>query len=103
MPNKVQSGRFLGLLFKPLLKDNLHLMKNILQPLAKSVLIPLGLAAQASDTVILKRTFRSGIRSSNEKMDDIIKSLSKNTAYFGNFWYFIFNLSNFCIDISFNN
>ena len=44
----IQSGgifhRFLG----PLLKTGLSLMKNVIKPLAKSVLIPLGLAAAAS-------------------------------------------------------
>ena len=37
----VQSGGFLGILLGPLLKTELPLMKNVLQLLAKSVLIPL--------------------------------------------------------------
>ena len=41
----IQSGGFLGRLLGPLLKTGLPLMKNVLQPLAKSVLIPLGLTA----------------------------------------------------------
>ena len=45
-----QSGRFLGRLLGPLLKTGLRLMKNVLKPLAKSVLIPLGLTAAASAT-----------------------------------------------------
>ena len=44
----IQSGEFLGRLLGPLLKEGLPLMKNVLQPLAKSVLIPLGLKAAAS-------------------------------------------------------
>ena len=44
----VQSGGFLGRLLGPLLKAGLLLMKNVHQPLAKSVSIPLGLAAVAS-------------------------------------------------------
>ena len=44
----IQSGGFLGKLLGPLLKTGLPLMKNILTPLAKSVLIPLGLTAAAS-------------------------------------------------------
>ena len=41
----IQSGRFLGGNFGPLLKTDLQLMKNVLQSLAKNVLIPLGLTA----------------------------------------------------------
>ena len=37
-----QSGGFLGRLLGPLLKTALSLMKNILKPLAKRFLIPLG-------------------------------------------------------------
>ena len=37
--NIAQSGRFLGRLLGPLLKTGLPLMKNVLKPLAKSVLI----------------------------------------------------------------
>ena len=40
-----QSGRFFGRLFGLLLKNVLPLTGNILKPLAKSVLIPLGLTA----------------------------------------------------------
>ena len=49
-----QSGGFLGRLLGPLLKPDLRLMKNVLKPLAKSVLITLGLtaAASATDTAI---------------------------------------------------
>ena len=44
----IQSGRFLGRLLDPLLKTGLPLMKSVIKPLAKSVLIPLGLMAAAS-------------------------------------------------------
>ena len=44
----VQSGGFLGRLLGPLLKAGLPLIKNVIKPLAKSVLIPLGLTAAAS-------------------------------------------------------
>ena len=44
----IQSGGFLGRLFDPLLKTGLPLMRNVIKPLAKSVLIPLGLTAAAS-------------------------------------------------------
>ena len=44
----VQSGKFLGRLFQSLVKTCLSLMKNVIKPLAKSVLIPLGLMTAAS-------------------------------------------------------
>ena len=44
----IQSGGFLGKLLGPLLKTGLSLIKNVMKPLAKSVLIPLGLTAAAS-------------------------------------------------------
>ena len=42
-----QSGGFLGRLLGPILKTGLPWMGNVLKPLAKSVLIPLGLTAAA--------------------------------------------------------
>ena len=45
-----QSGGFLGTLLGPLLKTGLPLTKNVLKPLAKRTLIPLGLTASASAT-----------------------------------------------------
>ena len=53
----IQSGRFLGRSLGPLLKKGLPLMKNVNKPLAKSVLIPLGLtvAASAADVGIHKK------------------------------------------------
>ena len=44
----IQSGKFSGRLVGPLLKTGLTLMKNVIQPLAESVLMPLGLTAAAS-------------------------------------------------------
>ena len=44
----IQSGEFLGRLLGPLLKTGLSLIKNVIKPLAKNVLIPLGLTAAAS-------------------------------------------------------
>ena len=74
----VQSGGFLGRPLGPLLKTGLLLIGNILKPLAKSVLIPLGLtaAASATDTAIHKRMFGSGFTTliiSNDEMNDIMK------------------------------
>ena len=44
----IQSGGFLGRLLGSLLKSGLPLISNVIKPLAKSVLIPLGLTAAAS-------------------------------------------------------
>ena len=44
----IQSGGYLSKLLGPLLKTGLPLIKNVIKPLAKSVLIPLGLTAAAS-------------------------------------------------------
>ena len=44
----IQSGGFLGRLLGPLLKIGLPLITNVTTPLAKRVLIPLGLTAAAS-------------------------------------------------------
>ena len=44
----IQSGGFLSRLLDPLLKTGLLLIKNVIKPLAKSVLTPLGLTAAAS-------------------------------------------------------
>ena len=53
----MQSRGFLGRLLGPLLKTGLPLMKNIIKPSAKSVLIPLRLtaAASAADARIYKK------------------------------------------------
>ena len=81
-----QSGGFLGTLLGPLLKTGLPLIKNVLKPPAKSVLIPLGLtAAAAADAAIHKKKFGSGVTTliiSNEDMNDdmkIIKSLEESS------------------------
>ena len=44
----IQSGGLLGRLIGPLLKTRVSLISNVIKPLAKSVLIPLGLTAAAS-------------------------------------------------------
>ena len=44
----IESGGFLGRLLGPLLKTGLTLIKSVIKPLAKSVLIPLGSTAAAS-------------------------------------------------------
>ena len=59
----IQSGGFLGRLLGPLLKTGLPLIKNIIKPLAKSVLIPLGLTAapSAADAGIHKKNLGSSL------------------------------------------
>ena len=63
----MQSGGFLSKLLGPLLKTGLPLIKNVIKPLAKSVLIPLGLtaAASAADAGIHKKISGSGRRHSS--------------------------------------
>ena len=53
----IQSGGFLGRLLGPLLKTGLPLIKNVIKPLAESVLIHLGLteAASTADAGIHKK------------------------------------------------
>ena len=53
----MQSGGFLGRLFGPLLKTGLPLIKSVISPLSKSILIPLGLtaAAPAADAGVDKK------------------------------------------------
>ena len=75
----IQLGGFLGRLLGLLLKPGLPLMKSVIQPLAESVLIPLGLtaAASAADVGIHKKILGSGINTtliiSNDGMKDILK------------------------------
>ena len=60
------------------MRAGLRLMKSVLTPLAKSVLLPLGLSAgmSAVDTAIQKKIYGSGTTAliiSNEEMEDIMK------------------------------
>ena len=71
---------FLCRLSRPLLKTGLPLLKNVLKPLAKNVLIPLRLTAGASatDAAIHKKMFVSGITRLiifNAEMIDIMKKV----------------------------
>ena len=54
----IQSGGFLDRLLGPLLRPGLPLMKSVIKPLAKSVLVPLGLTvgALAADARIHKKS-----------------------------------------------
>ena len=74
-----QLGGFLGKTLGPLLKTELHLIGNVLKPLATSVLIPLELtaaAAAATDAAIHKKMFRSAFTTliiSNVERNDVTK------------------------------
>ena len=79
----IQSGGFLSRLLGPLLKTGLPLIKNVIKPLAKSILIPLGLTAVASaaNSGIYKTILGSGHNNNNtttlmilsNEMEHIIK------------------------------
>ena len=80
----IQAGGFLGRLLGPLLKTGSSLIKNVIKPLAKSGLNPLGLTAAASvaDAGIHKKILGSGnpppshntlLIISNNEIEDIIQ------------------------------
>ena len=78
----IQSAGFLGRSLGPLLKTGLPLIKNVVKPSAKSVLIPLRLTAavSAADAGIHKKILGSGHNNntktliiSNNEMKGIIK------------------------------
>ena len=76
----IQCGGFLDKLLGPLLKTRLPLIKNVVKPLAKSALIPLGLTAatSAADAGIHKKILGSGNTTliiSNEEINDVIKAV----------------------------
>ena len=89
----IQSGGFLGRVLGPLLKTGLPLIKNVIKPLVKSVLIPLGLtaAASAADAGTHKKLLRSGnhplhnntaLIISNHEMKDITKIVKSLEVYY---------------------
>ena len=74
----IQSGGFLGKLLGPFLKTGLLLIKNVITPLTKSLLILLGLTAAASeaDAGIHKKILGSGNTTLiilNKDMEDLFK------------------------------
>ena len=54
----IQSGRFLCRPLGQFLKAGLPLIKHVIKPLPKSILIPLGLTAAAADAGIHKKNIR---------------------------------------------
>ena len=76
----LQLRGFLGKVLGTLLKIGFSLMKNVIKPLAKSVLIPLGLtaAASAADGGIHKKILVSEATTliiSNDEMEDIMETV----------------------------
>ena len=74
----IQSGGFLGGLRGPLLKTGFPLMNDVIKPLPKSVLIPLGItaAAAAANARIHKVILESrttALITSNNQMENIMK------------------------------
>ena len=73
------SGEFLGRLLGSILKTELPFMKNVFEPLAKSVLMQSGLtaaAAAAPDSAVHKKMFVKSTTTliiSNEEINDIMK------------------------------
>ena len=76
----IQSRGFLGRLLDPLVKTGLPLMKNVIKPLAKSVLISLELTAAAStaDAGIHKKIFGSGKHPSDSTSQNTILIISND-------------------------
>ena len=69
---------FLGRILGQLLKNGLPLMKNVFKPLAKKLLLLLGLtvAASSTGTTINRKMFGSGMTTLiilNEEMNDIMR------------------------------
>ena len=77
----IQSGRFLGKFLGPLFKAGLPLIKNVIKPLAKSVLISLGLtaAASAAGAGIQKNTWfwNSNFAQALEDSNILLKGVTK--------------------------
>ena len=77
----IQSGGFLGRLLGSLLKTRLPLIKNVIKPLAKRVLVPLGLtaAASAADAGIHKKILGSGRRHSSSTPHNTATLITSNS------------------------
>ena len=76
----IQSGGFLGGLRGPLLKTGFPLMNDVIKPLPKSVLIPLGITAAAAAAAANARIHKvilesrtTALITSNNQMENIMK------------------------------
>ena len=83
----IQSGGFHGRLLGPLIKTGLSLIKNVIKPLAKSVLVTLGLTptASAADAGIHKKILGYGNNTttliiSNDEMNFCRKRSDNNES-----------------------
>ena len=85
-----QEGGFLNFL-RPLITAGLPLMKNVLTPLAKSILILFGLtaAASAADAAIqrkIQRSDKTALIISNEEMEEAMETVNAEmVTYFDSF------------------
>ena len=87
LSNIVHSGGFLGKLLGQLMKISLLLMKNVLKPLEKNMLIPLRLTAIGSgaDVAIHQEVLGSGTTTliiSKEKSTDILEIVKVKTLVY---------------------
>ena len=73
IPKMIQSGRLLGRLHSPLLKTGLSLMKNVIKPLAKGVLIHVGSAADGKTHKKISGSGTATLIISNDEMKVIIR------------------------------
>ena len=74
----IQPGGFLGRVIGPLLKTGSPLIKNVIEPLTKSVLIPLGLTVAAAAVDADKKSLRPGIITliiSNDEIEYIMETV----------------------------
>ena len=77
----IQSGGFLGGLRGPLLKTGFPLMNDVIKPLPKSVLIPLGITAAAAAAAaanarihkVILESRTTALITSNNQMENIMK------------------------------
>ena len=73
----IQSGGFLGGLRGPLLKTGFPLMNDVIKPLPKSVLIPLGITAAAAANArihkVILESRTTALITSNNQMENIMK------------------------------
>ena len=69
----IKSGGFLGRLLEPLLTLELPFMKNVIKPLSKSVLIPLGLTLGCWNTQTMLQMLKTMLIISDDEMEGIIK------------------------------
>ena len=79
----IQSRGFLGRLLGPLLRTGLPLMKSVIQPLVKSVLIPLGLTLKIVKSLEDLGLLLEGVSDKSQvRRKSIRKYISKQRSYY---------------------